>query len=347
VLAGRLREQAGWCRRLGSPLYAHLLSEVAADVEAGGPAWAVLAGHEGDSRRSALPLRFMGGIHRLVLEGRAPALARHYPSAGGRPDPARAWPPLRDVLEQQGAVLRTLLTRPVQTNEVGRSAALMGGFLLVGRDTSLPLRLLEIGASAGLNLRWDHYRYEAPDCAWGDPASPVRFAAAFVEGRPPLAVPATVTERRGCDRAPVDPCSADGQLTLRSYIWPDQDDRLALLAGALEVARRVPAMVDTADAPDWLAAQLAQLRPGVATVVFQSIVVQYLTAEGRERIQSLIEEAGQRATASAPVAWLRMEPNRGDPGEATDVRLTLWPGGAEQLLARASPHGTPVRWLVS
>jgi hypothetical protein len=37
---------------------------------------------------------------------------------------------------------------------------LIGGFLRVAAMTRRPLRLLEVGSSAGLNLRWDHYRYE-------------------------------------------------------------------------------------------------------------------------------------------------------------------------------------------
>ena len=130
-----------------------MLEQAAADVEAGGPGWAVLEGHEGDPAGSALALRFLGAVHRLVLEGRAPALARHYPSAGGEAGLEGAWAAFRDTLEQHGDTLRALVHRPCQTNEVGRAAALFGGFLLVARETSLPLRLLELGASAGLNLR--------------------------------------------------------------------------------------------------------------------------------------------------------------------------------------------------
>ena len=82
-----VREQAESCAALGSPLYAFLLQRVADDIEAGGPAYDVLRGHEDDPGPSALALRLMGGVHRLVLEGRAPALALTYPSVGGSGDP--------------------------------------------------------------------------------------------------------------------------------------------------------------------------------------------------------------------------------------------------------------------
>jgi len=283
----------------------------------------------------------MGAVHRIVLEGQVPALARHYPTAGGEAGADDAWPAFRAALEQHRERLRSLLLATVQTNEVGRSAALLGGFLLVARETALPLRLLEIGASAGLNLRWDHYRYEAGDTGWGDPASPVRLAGAFSNRLPPLAVTCRIAERAGCDRHPLDPCSDAGRVILVSYVWPDQHERLALLRGAFEVACRVPAPVEAAEAPDWLAARLMSHIPGTATVVFHSIVMQYLERAERRRLRALLEEAGDRATADAPLAWLRMEPGT----DQADVQLTLWPGGSKRLIARSGFHGRPVHWL--
>src|SRR5262245_49563294 len=236
-IAALAREQAGWCARLGSPLYASLLESLATDVEAGGPAWAVLEGREDDPPPSALMLRLMGAVHRLVLTGAAPELARHYPSAGGDATLPGARDTFRAALAAHAATLRTLVTRPVQTNEVGRSAALVGGFLLVAAESGLPLRCLEIGASAGLNLRWDHFRYEGPRGSWGDPASPVRIAEVF-DPAPPFDTAARVVERAGCDPAPLDATTDDGALTLQSYLWPDQPARFALLRGALAIARR-------------------------------------------------------------------------------------------------------------
>src|SRR4029077_13976724 len=126
-----------------------------------------------------------------VLTGRLPDLARHYPSTGGDGDPEAAWPAFRTALDLHRDEISALVARPCQTNEVGRSAALVGGFLEVAHRTGLPLRILEIGASAGLNLRWDRYRYEARSGGWGDRDSPVRFTDAF-EVAPPLDRPAVV-----------------------------------------------------------------------------------------------------------------------------------------------------------
>jgi hypothetical protein len=127
-----LRWQAAACARIGSPLYAGLLERAAADVEAGGPCRHVLSGHEGDDPRSMLPLRFMGAVHRLVLDGRVPQLAHAYAK-----DHVDAWPSFLDVVEDHAAELRVRLEDGVQTNEVSRCAALVGGFLLVAQATGL------------------------------------------------------------------------------------------------------------------------------------------------------------------------------------------------------------------
>ena len=338
-----LHVQAYGCARAGSPFYAALLERIGADVEAGGPTWNILGPYSAEPPDAAVALRFLGAVHRLVLEGRAPGLARHYPSVGGDGDPDAAWAALRTLLATHGAALAPYLERPPQTNEVGRAAALVGGFLTIASERNLPLRLLEIGASAGLHLRFDHYRYETADLAFGDTASPVRFAGLW-EGTPPFDAACTVAVREGCDVDPVNPVTQEGRLRVTSYVWPDQRDRLAALHGALEVAARVPANVERGDAPGWLAAKLAQPARGVATVVFQSIVWQYLSVEDQERVRRIIEEGGSRATPDAPLAWLRFEPSADR--MCCEVRLRSWPGRSDdRLLATAGYHGPPVRWL--
>jgi hypothetical protein len=336
---GYLRLQGVYCGRLGSPFYETLLARAADDSAAGGPIADVFAGYRHEPIASAMALRLMGNVHRLVLEGRAPALAAHYPSAGGDGDAERAWPLFRDFVAGDMPRMRQLLERGVQTNEVGRAAALVCGFLTVARETGRDLRCLEIGASAGLNLRWDHFRYEAGQATWGDPRSPVVMRDSYREGAPPFDVAARVVERAGCDPNPLDPTTDDGRLTLMSYVWPDQAERLALLRAACDVARRVPGPVERASAPDWLAGKLAAAATGLATVVYHSIVLQYLDQPSRDRMRAVIEDAGARATAAAPLAWLRMEPG----GEQAEVRLMCWPGGTDRLVATTSFHGRDVR----
>jgi len=332
-----------------SPMYRHLLAVTYDDVERGGPCAHVLANAPAgvDPIFEAMPLRFLGGVHRIVLEGRAPDLGECYPSVGGHFDADRPDDIDRRFLEavhEHRDELIVSLTRGLQTNEVGRCAALLLGFLAVADETRLPLRVLEIGASAGLNLRWDHYRYEggAHASAWGDPSSPLRFQGVYVEPLPSLDIDAVVAERSGCDRNPIDASTAEGALTLRSFVWPDQLARFAALDAALRVAADVPVSVDRAEADDWVEAQLSSRRAGVTTVVYHSIVWQYMTAVTRTRLRHALDRAGSQATDEAPIAWLRMEPGQ-DPTKSAEVRLTRWPGRHERVVGRTGYHGRPVR----
>jgi hypothetical protein len=322
---------------LSSPLYEHLLAAAADDVEAGGPCWAVLEGREDDPRGSVLALRFLGAVHRLVLTGRAPDLARYYPSAGGTFDDD-PWPAFRAAVGAHVDELRDDVRQGVQTNEVGRSAALLGGFHLIAARWGLPLRLLEPGSSAGLNLRWDRYRYEAGEWAWGDPSSPVRFVDVYPDGVPET-VPVEIAERRGCDRAPIE-LTDDGALLLTSFVWPDHDHRFRLLRAAIDVASAHPVDVETAHAVTWIRDRLAESHPGVATVVFHSIFMQYMSREDRQALVDTITARGAEATQDEPLAWLRMEP----PGDLASVRLTVWPDGEERVIAESGYHGRPVYW---
>jgi hypothetical protein len=327
-----------------SPLYAKVLDAVIADVKAGGVCAAVLADPGDEAIAEAFVLRFLGAVHRLVLSGRAPELAAFYPSAGGTDggDPGPAF--IRTVAAMADDV-RAGLEQPVQTNEVGRAAALVVGFLDVAARAALPLRVFEIGASAGLNLRWDQFRYEGgrDGTTFGPADSPVRLDDEYRDPRPFLHDrPVDVAERRGCDARPIDPTTDAGQLLLRGFLWPDQAERFARLDAAIEVAADVPATVDRADAGEWVHARLAAPVPGTATIVYHSIVWQYLSPATAAAVTDAFDGAAARATRDAPLAWVRFEP-AADPTKGVDVTVRTWPGGEERIVARCWYHGKPVR----
>ena len=345
MLEALVRQAAG-CRVSGSPLYGRLLDELTDDYRRHGIVHELLSERPERPVHDAVPIRLLGAVHRLVLAGEAPALAAHYPSAGGAADlsdkgAAALTAAFFDTVAEHRATVVEGLGRTVQTNEVGRAAALVGGFSLVARRTGLPFRQLEVGASAGLLLRWDRYRYDTGASTLGPADSPVRFVDAWVGDAPALMPEATVAERRGCDIAPIDPTNADGRLTLLSFVWPDQAHRLQRLASALDIAAHHPVAVDAADAGDWLGAQLARPSTGRVTVVHHSIVLQYLPRPSFRAMKNALQQAGARATTDAPLAWLRMEPAGGH----ADLRLTMWPGGDEELLGTTGYHGPPVHWV--
>jgi hypothetical protein len=332
----------------GAPWMAQLGRQAAADVRAGGNSLLLLQPWAEASRRrmfdEAVVLRLFAALHDLVLSGDEPELSAAYPSDQGPGDAVLAWKVAAALIPKHLDRLAEFMTHEPQTNEVRRSAALLGGFLSVARTTGLPLRCVELGASAGLNQLWNRFSYDlGHGRRWGDPASPVKLVSDW-RGQAPALEPATidVAERFACDRRPVRLADPVERRRLEAYFWPEQRDRLANLRAAIALALAEGVTVETADAPTF-AAQHAKPTPGAATVVFHSIFFQYMPKESQAALVAAIEAHGRSATVDAPLAWLRLEPQL-ENLLTINLRLTQWPGGEETVLAVSHPHATWVEW---
>ncbi|HEX6346113.1 DUF2332 domain-containing protein [Umezawaea sp.] len=338
-----------------SPLTESLLLSAAADHGAGGVTTRVMAGHECDRRGTVPGLRFAAALHRLVLEGRAPGLAEHYPTVGGSPRLETLWEAALPVLHEHTDELRARIgATVVQTNEPGRSAPLFGGLqvaahaaaLAAGRSTPFAVRLLEIGASAGLNLHPDRIAYRlGADEVVGDRDSPFELDARWT-GRPAvdLSRPLRIVEREGCDLNPIDVSTEDGRLALSSFVWADQLDRWERLQTALALAAVAPAPVRRTTGPQWLADRLADSAPDVLTVVWHSVVWQYVSSADRAEGRAILADAVARATPGAPLALLVFEPRRTHTGYEFHLLLKTWPAGVSLRLGSGSGHGIPFTW---
>jgi hypothetical protein len=333
-------KQIGWCESLGSPFTARLLMVLRDDIAAGGASSELVSAWPGDPVADALALRMAGALHALALTEQAPALIPCYPPSAVTIEQLR--PVILNAVGEHQTAIRAFLSSAPQTNEVGRSGVLVGGFLQIAKETGLPLRLLEIGASAGLNAIWDRYYYRFGAVGWGDPQSAVRIAPSWEGPSPPIEAPARVIERLACDIAPVDLQDPAQRLRLRAYVWADQRERLSRLESAIDLARAHGPKVERADAADWVRAKLREPTAGSATVLYHSIMWQYMSSETRASIRASLKDAGGRATSAAPLAWLRFEPH--DSASLPDLRMTLWPGAREVRLAVAHPHGSSVTW---
>jgi hypothetical protein len=330
--------QAEWAVKLGSPFMALLCGLLGERLDRSSEVGRRVLDWPGsaDSFSDALPLRLTGGLHTLVRRGDAPALACFYPP-NPLPEAEALWEALRPVLAN--ADLLPWLESAPQTNEVGRSAVLMSGLLVVAERFGQPVELLELGASAGLNLVLDRYGYDLGGRAAGDPGSPLQLAPEW-KGPPPPEARVTVARRRGVDLNPLDP-RRDGDRLL-AYVWPDQQGRLAQLETALAIAAEDPPQVEPGDAADWTEARIAEVQgAGTTRVVLHSIAFQYFPEATKARIAEALEAAGAGATREAPLAWLRYENEPGE--ERITLRLRTWPG-EERLLAACHPHGAWVRW---
>jgi hypothetical protein len=219
----------------------------------------------------------------------------------------------------------------VQTNEVQRCWALLPAFLSLGDER--PLELIELGASAGLNLVWDRYRYAYAAGSWGD-------GRLTLAGEEPAPVPAellgrrpVVVRRRGIDLRPLDPADEEDVRLLECFVWPDQHERMRRLREALAIARGDRPEILAGDYVDLLPAVLADRNPDALTVVFQTVSTVYLDAARYAELRGIVDGAG--------VAWIS---TRRYSEEETGLQ-----GGFElelgsRLMARMGYHGQWLEW---
>ena len=250
-------QQAAACDALGSPFTARLCRLFAERLQPGQAVADRILGWQGDPAPSAdsVSLRIAGTLHALVLEGKDSLLSVAYPP--DQSDDDALWMAVAHAFETHADFILQRLTSAPQTNEVRRSGALLPGFLTLGQLFGKPVVLSEVGASAGLNLQWDRYRYRLGEADWGDPESPVMIAPEW-RGNPAPDADLTVNARAGCDLNPIDASDPTQHLRMLSYIWADQADRLARTRAALDLAAQHELHIDKADAVDWLKVRLAK-----------------------------------------------------------------------------------------
>ncbi len=326
-----------FCTRMGSPFFAAILRHAAGAYEDDSVVRALLDRHAG---RSRLGLRLGGAAHYRALRGEAPAIAAHYPSTNGDGDADAAWDAI--VLDIRANVARydELFARNVQTNEVARSTPIVAALLAIADAARLPLRIFEIGSSAGLVLNFDRYFYSGPGWSWGAEGSQLHLHNATKSGTPGhLDAPLQVAERRGCDLHPLNAADAGDADTLLGFIWPDQRERFDRLRAALSIARSYPPAIAQADGIAW-ARSSAQPRAGALTVLLNTVVTEHMNADVLERLHGAIAEIGAQATAAAPFAWVRMELAE----RAYETRFTLWPGEKCESIAKSDGHAQNLEW---
>ena len=338
----QFESQAKACEQLGSPFTARLCRILATRLDTRTRFGKRILEWEGDPFADNVALRACGALHALARSGWEPNVTAIYPPAVAN-DHA-IWIAIADALGHNDLFLTDRLSSAPQTNEVARSAIILGAMLHLARLTQRPLELFEIGASAGLNLGFDAYRYELGERrVWGPVDAPLTIASEWRGTTPPLAAPLAVASRHGCDLRPVDPTKVEDRERLLSYVWADQTHRLQRVEAALRIAAETGGKIDKADAAAWVAEKFAEpQQPGTARVLFHTIVWQYLPEASRASIEATLERAGRAAADDRPLARLSIE--GGTPSDSAFVLLTLWPSGKTLMLGRADFHGRWADW---
>lgn len=280
-----------------------------------------------------VPHRLTAAVDWLVDAGEAAAYR----------EKSDSWSTFRAIVLAHADWVREFVDKqPVQTNEVQRCYVLLPIFLTIARTTQRPIDLLELGASAGLNLLWDRYRYRYVAGTWGSERAPLELSG---EERAPvpgglLEQEIAVRHRRGIDLRPLDVCSDDDVRLLRVFTSPSRRSRLLQ---AIEIARTQPPELIKGDYLHLLPELLAARDGDALTVVVQTLSAIYLTLEQRARLWAIIEAAGR----IGPLAyvWTPTPEEHGQRRGDYPVELAIWPGGARRFIARMENHGEWLDWL--
>jgi len=336
------------CARV-SPLYEALARAVAADPD-------LLALGARARPGQPAPNMLFAAVHFLLL-GAAPGdpLARFYPDLTERPSPPEAAVPAFRAfcLRHEGAIAAILGTRVVSTNEVLRAACLLPAFAEVARLAGRPLHLIEVGASAGLLLLFDRYRYDYGQAGViGNREAPLTLVCDVRGARelPLLERLPAVASRRGIDPYPLNPADPQDAAWLRALLWPEQEERAARLERALAVARADPPPMIAGEAIARLPAMLQALPRDGAPCVVHTFTLNQFSETARAAFDVLLHAAGR----GRPVWRIGLEWGG---GAAPELRLTAYDGAEvrETTLARslvsvhdshlrAEKNGPPLEW---
>ena len=334
--------QAEHCRHNDAPVTARIVEAQLTLMQGNTQCGKRIANWPGLPLEDALPLRLAGGLHHLHLTGADDRLGPVY--WGEVTEQAKVDAVIAAVTHDHDARLLPWLDGPPQTNEAGRSANFMAALLWLSPKIGSRFELNELGASAGINTMMERYHYDLGGVTVGPVGSLMRIKPDW-RGRPPPDMPVEIVSISGCDQAPVDLSDRDAALRVKSYVWPENTERLLRMDAAIAFASDAAPNVVKADALDWVLERLAQPQDlNVVRIFNHSIVWQYIPEDRRHKIRAAIEAAGQNATAERPLAWIMLETNRET--FKHELMVKYWPGpGNWHLLAEAQAHGAWIGWL--
>ncbi len=294
-------------------------------------------------------------VHHLLLSGADHRLADFYPSlrpSGARPC-AAAGPAFLDFLDvHHDEIVGLVSSRNTQTNEVARSSAWILALDSIGADA---FGLVEVGASAGLNLIVDRYSHDFGGhvVGTGTPRLTPTMSGPFRAPSLPI-----VVHRGGLDLEPIDVTDDDATNWLRACVYADHVDRAARLEAAIATARSTPdrAVVVQADAVDGVGALVDALPSGCTPVVMHSWALTYMAKDRRLAFADSLRAAAARRGET--VWWLSFEYPGVVDGVAARVpdgeldysalgRSAVRPDGTieHRELARCHHHGRSIQWL--
>lgn len=330
-MPGPLGQYALVVRDLGSAFVAAVLGAGERQLARAPRTAALIADWPGDPAADALAMRFNGALHVLARRGDDPALVALYATRSGDFDGV-----IGDAMAAADGFITDWMQLPPQTNEVGRAGAIMAALMTLRGIHDLSVELLELGASAGLNLNLAQYAYDLGGVQVGRRGSPVRIVPEW-RGSAPVARPVEIVATRGVDLRPLAAADPKARERLMAYVWADEPDRAERLRHALAIAGDLPPQIACDDIVRWLPAELSQPpAKGICRVVIHTMALQYCSPATRAAV------AQAMAATDYPLARIGFEWT--DARDAVHLTLTTYPDGEVRHLATCHAYGHWIDW---
>ena len=226
----------------------------------------------------------------------------------------------------------------IQTNETARGVTWLLPAALLQIEAAY---LVELGASAGLNLLADLRRF---DLRWADGGS-LRLglgeAPQFAiecdgprAGLPARVQPPEIVARTGADARVVDLDAPRAEMQLAACVWGDQPQRMHRLQEALELRRGLRGTPQAArmlrarlpDETDELLRAAVPVHPVAPVILFDTYVTAYFNDVDHRALVRAVEAFARPWTLRHQLSWLwvRFEPARAGEAPAPQIGWCRW-----------------------
>ncbi len=300
-----------------------------------------------------MPNLLFAAVHYLLLQNSTHQLAQYYPSIYKNGSPkAVPFSVFQNFCEQHETEIKHLLaTKSVQTNAPNRCAYLMPIFVHIAKQhPDKELVLLDIGASAGLNLQWNSYHYEYSNGQkFGDAASGVKIKTKIRNNSADFncqSFPKKVTSI-GIDKNPVNLYQEETSLWLKALIWPDETERFKRLSAAIELTKKQDPEIIKAATIDEYDYVVNMVPKNAILCIYHTHALYQFTSEEKAAFWQWIDKLGQQRNELYYLAVEGIKEMR-NRYETDDIVIELNSyrnrNKKQQLLALTDGHAKWVDW---